>query len=66
VAPVENPQALVGREVQCKVVEADMAEYRVYHPTEVVLPGEEVWVKVLAVDRKRRRVDLSIAQAIAG
>ncbi|MCY3578252.1 MAG: S1 RNA-binding domain-containing protein [bacterium] len=44
----------------------EMAEYRVYHPEEVVLPGEEVWVKVLAVDRKRRRVDLSISQAIAG
>lgn len=44
----------------------EMAEYRVYHPEEVVLPGEEVWVKILAVDRKRRRVDLSIAQAIAG
>ncbi len=44
----------------------EMAEYRVYHPEEIVLPGEEVWVKVLAVDRKRRRVDLSIAQAIAG
>ncbi len=44
----------------------EMAEYRVYHPEEVVLPGEQVWVKVLAVDRKRRRVDLSIAQAIAG
>ena len=44
----------------------EMAEFRVYHPEEIVLPGEEVWVKVLAVDRKRRRVDLSIAQAIAG
>ena len=44
----------------------EMAEYRVYHPEEIVLPGDEVWVKVLAVDRKRRRVDLSIAQAIAG
>ncbi|WP_419924314.1 30S ribosomal protein S1 [Candidatus Poriferisocius sp.] len=44
----------------------EMAEYRVYHPEEIVLPGEEVWVKVLSVDRKRRRVDLSISQAIAG
>ena len=44
----------------------EMAEYRVYHPEEIVLPGEEVWVKILAVDRKRRRVDLSISQAIAG
>ncbi|WP_419918398.1 S1 RNA-binding domain-containing protein [Candidatus Poriferisocius sp.] len=44
----------------------EMSEYRVYHPEEVVLPGEEVWVKVLAVDQKRRRVELSISQAIAG
>ncbi len=44
----------------------EMSEYRVYHPEEVVLPGEEVWVKVLAVDRKRRRVELSISQAVAG
>ena len=44
----------------------DMAEYRVYHPEEVVLPGEEVWVKVLAVDRRRRRVDLSMSQAVVG
>ena len=56
----------VGDGVEGLVHITEMAEYRVYHPEEVVLPGEEVWVKVLAVDRKRRRVDLSIAQAIAG
>ena len=56
----------VNDEIEGLVHITEMAEYRVYHPEEIVLPGEEVWVKVLAVDRKRRRVDLSIAQAIAG
>ncbi len=56
----------VSDEVEGLVHITEMSEYRVYHPEEVVLPGEEVWVKVLSVDRKRRRVDLSIAQAIAG
>ncbi len=56
----------VNDDIEGLVHITEMAEYRVYHPEEVVLPGEEVWVKVLAVDRKRRRVDLSIAQAIAG
>lgn len=56
----------VGDDIEGLVHITEMAEYRVYHPEEIVLPGEEVWVKVLAVDRKRRRVDLSISQAIAG
>ena len=56
----------VGDDIEGLVHITEMAEYRVYHPEEIVLPGEEVSVKVLAVDRKRRRVDLSIAQAIAG
>ncbi|MYH71353.1 MAG: S1 RNA-binding domain-containing protein [Acidimicrobiia bacterium] len=56
----------VSEDIEGLVHITEMAEYRVYHPEEVVLPGEEVWVKVLAVDRKRRRVDLSISQAIAG
>ena len=56
----------VSDDIEGLVHITEMAEYRVYHPEEVVLPGEEVWVKVLAVDRKRRRVDLSISQAIAG
>ena len=46
----------VNDEIEGLVHITEMAEYRVYHPEEVVLPGEEVWVKVLAVDRKRRCV----------
>ena len=42
----------------------ELAEYRVHLPEEVVTPGDEVWVKVLRIDRKRRRVDLSVNQAV--
>ena len=43
---------------------SEMAEYRVFAPEEIVIPGEKVSVKVLKVDRKRRTVDLSMAQAV--
>ena len=34
------------------------------HPEEVVTLGEEVTVKVIGVNRRRRTVDLSITQAV--
>ncbi|MEZ5340827.1 MAG: S1 RNA-binding domain-containing protein [Acidimicrobiales bacterium] len=43
----------------------ELAEYRVSVPEEVVTPGEVVRVKVLSVDRKRRRIELSIRQAVS-
>jgi small subunit ribosomal protein S1 len=43
---------------------SELAEYRVHLPEEVVTPGDELWVKVLRIDRKRRRVDLSVNQAV--
>jgi small subunit ribosomal protein S1 len=42
---------------------SELAEYRVSTPDEVVAPGDEVGVKVLSVDLRRRRVELSIRQA---
>lgn len=42
---------------------SELAEYRVSTPDEVVAPGDEVGVKVLSVDTKRRRIELSIRQA---
>ncbi|MEM7341367.1 MAG: S1 RNA-binding domain-containing protein [Actinomycetota bacterium] len=42
---------------------SELAEYRVSTPAEVVAPGDEVGVKVLSIDTKRRRVELSIRQA---
>lgn len=42
---------------------SELAEYRVGSPEEVVAPGEEVGVKILSVDTRRRRVELSIRRA---
>ena len=42
---------------------SELSEYRVSTPEEVVAPGDEVGVKVLSIDRKRRRIELSIRQA---
>ncbi len=44
---------------------SELAEYRVSAPEEIVTPGEEVMVKVLSVDRRRRRIELSIRQAVS-
>jgi len=43
---------------------SELAEYRVFQPEEVVMPGEQVTVKVLKIDKKRRTVDLSLRQAM--
>lgn len=43
---------------------SELAEHRIHLPEEVVTPGDEVYVKVLRVDRRRRRLDLSINQAV--
>jgi len=43
---------------------SELSEYRVGHPSEVVMPGEQVSVKVLSVDPKKRRIGLSIRQAV--
>ncbi len=42
----------------------ELAEYRVHAPEEIVAPGDEVLVKVIRIDRKRRRLDLSVNQAV--
>ncbi len=42
---------------------SELAEYRVGNPEEVVAPGDEVGVKILSVDQRRRRVELSIRRA---
>ena len=42
---------------------SELAEYRVSTPEEIVAPGDEVWVKIMSVDTKRRRIELSIRRA---
>ena len=44
---------------------SELAEYRVSTPEEIVTPGEIVRTKVLSVDKKRRRIELSIRQAVS-
>ena len=44
---------------------SEMAEYRVSTPEEIVTPGEIVRAKVLSVDPKRRRIELSLRQAVS-
>ncbi|MGH1506039.1 MAG: S1 RNA-binding domain-containing protein [Acidimicrobiales bacterium] len=44
---------------------SELSEYRVFTPEEVVTPGEDVRVKILSVDKKRRRIELSIRQAVS-
>ena len=50
-------------EVEGLVHLSELAEYRVSAPEEVVAPGDQVGVKVLSIDKKRRRVELSIRRA---
>ncbi len=50
-------------EVEGLVHLSELAEYRVSAPEEIVTPGEEVGVKILSVDKKRRRIELSIRRA---
>lgn len=45
---------------------SELAEHRIFTPEEVVSPGEQVRVKILSVDRKRRRIELSIRRAVSG
>jgi ribosomal protein S1 len=42
---------------------SELAEYRVSSPEEIVTPGDEVRVKILSVDPRRRRIELSIRRA---
>lgn len=54
----------VGSGAEGLVHVTELAEYRVHAPEEVVAPGDEVLVKVLRVDKRRRRLDLSVNQAV--
>lgn len=45
---------------------SNLADRRIKHPSDVVKEGDVVKVRVLAVDRARRRVDLGMKQAADG
>jgi ribosomal protein S1 len=43
---------------------SNLAESRPKHPSEVLKEGDAVRVRVLGIDRARRRIDLGIRQAV--
>jgi small subunit ribosomal protein S1 len=44
---------------------SELADHHVETPSEVVQPGQEVWVRILEVDEERRRISLSVKRAQA-
>src|SRR6266480_1669792 len=44
---------------------SELAEHHVETPSEVVSPGDEVWVRILEIDESRRRISLSVKRAEA-
>ncbi|HMC07285.1 MAG TPA: S1 RNA-binding domain-containing protein, partial [Solirubrobacterales bacterium] len=41
----------------------ELAEHHVESPSEVVSPGDQVWVRILEIDESRRRISLSVKRA---
>jgi small subunit ribosomal protein S1 len=44
---------------------SELADHHVETPSEVVQPGQEVWVRILEIDEERRRISLSVKRAQA-
>src|SRR6187200_1454450 len=42
---------------------SELAEHHVESPSEVVAPGDQVWVRILEIDENRRRISLSVKRA---
>ncbi|MBM3827014.1 MAG: 30S ribosomal protein S1 [Actinobacteria bacterium] len=56
----------VGEGIEGLVHISEMSTQHVETPEQVVAPGEELWVKIIDLDRARRRISLSIKQAAEG
>ncbi len=56
----------VGEGIEGLVHISEMAAHHVDLPDQVVVPGEELWVKIIDIDLQRRRISLSIKQAAEG
>src|SRR5438874_2537756 len=56
----------VGEGIEGLVHISEMAAHHVEAPEQVVTPGDELWVKIIDLDRQRRRICLSIKQAAEG
>jgi small subunit ribosomal protein S1 len=42
---------------------SELAEHHVESPSDVVRPGDQVWVRILEIDESRRRISLSVKRA---
>ncbi len=56
----------VGEGIEGLVHISEMAVHHVDLPEQVVVAGEELWVKIIDIDLQRRRISLSIKQAAEG
>lgn len=56
----------VGEGIEGLVHISEMAAHHVDLPEQVVVAGEELWVKIIEIDLQRRRISLSIKQAAEG
>ncbi len=56
----------VGEGIEGLVHISEMSQQHVDLPEQVVVPGEELWVKIIDLDLQRRRISLSIKQAAEG
>lgn len=56
----------VGEGIEGLVHISEMAVHHVDLPEQVVVSGEELWVKIIDIDLQRRRISLSIKQAAEG
>jgi small subunit ribosomal protein S1 len=56
----------VGDGIEGLVHISEMAAHHVESPEQVVTPGDELWVKIIEIDTQRRRISLSIKQALEG
>ena len=56
----------VGDGIEGLVHISEMSAHHVDLPEQVVTPGEELWLKIIDLDQKRRRISLSIKQAAEG
>ena len=56
----------VGDGIEGLVHISEMSAHHIELPEQVVTPGEELWLKIIDLDIKRRRISLSIKQAAEG
>ncbi len=56
----------VGENIEGLVHISELSPHRVENASEVVTPGEELWVKIIEIDPSKRRISLSIKQALEG